>query len=298
MMWILFTMVSLVLWSSGNIIDKAVMMKLSNSPFAYYMIAVTYQTLFILLTFVILQPMVGADLIVLSICSGLLGNGAFLALIISLQKEEVSRVIPLTYLSNIFIVLFSTIFLGEIFQPITYFGVTCLIVGAGLLSYQHKSGQKLYFTSALIYIIAYSIFFASMTIVNKYILEFTTPWFLQIWSGLGGVIVLLGMLSVKWMRVKFTTILQIPKKQHLIIGLSQLFGFLGFISLLMALSLGTATLVSSLSIVKPLIVLIFTVLLSQFFPHILLEDRDTKSIIIQLTATPLIMLGTIITLIS
>lgn len=107
MLWILFTLLSVVLWSSGNIIDKAIMTKLPNSPFAYYMIAVVYQSLYILLAFLILQPTFILNQFVLSVLSGLLGNGAFLALIISLQKEEVSRVIPLTYLSNVFIVLFS-----------------------------------------------------------------------------------------------------------------------------------------------------------------------------------------------
>ena len=107
---------------------------------------------------------------------------------------------------------------------------------------------------------------------------------------------LIALLVQKNARRDFIEILHIPKKLHSIIASSQLFGFLGFISLLLALSLGTATLVSSISTVKPLIILVFTVLLSHFFPHILIEDTDTKKMMTKLLAIMLMIIGTIITI--
>lgn len=296
MMWVVFTLLNIFLWSFGNIIDKVLLNKIIKNPFSYYIFAIILQSIFIFLIFLVIQPTFSLNILFLSFFSGLLGTTAFLLFMIALQKEEASIVIPLSYLGNVFIVILSYIFLNESFGLSKYVGIAFLILGAIVLSYKKSKTKKLHFTPALIYVILSSVIFASGTVFNKYALNFVDPWTFTVFGISASYIVSLLLLLKKGIRKDFLKTLKISKKYYFVATISQFFGVFGFIALLIALSLGPATLVSSIGASKPLVILILTIILSVFLPNILKEKIDRKNMVIKVFSTILIIVGAIITI--
>lgn len=297
MLWAVFTLLTVLFWGIGNVIDKIMIAKIMKNPLSYFILTTIYQSFFILLIFLVVQPVFNLNLFLLSIVSGFLGSLAFLFYLFSLQLEDVSKIIPLSYLGNIFTVIFSYFLLKETFGIVKYFGIALLITGAIILSYKKSKHGSLELTPAIVYILLSCIVFAAGTVFNKYVLNFIDPLTLVIWGMLGGYIIPCILIFKSKIRIDFLKIIKIKNKFHLIAAFNQMFSVLGFIALLIALSLGTATLVSSLSVVKPLVILLLTVTLSIFFPKILKEDLNRKNMTIKIFSIILIMIGALITII-
>ena len=294
MLWVLFTLLNLFLWSFGNIIDKILLNKVVKNPLSYYIFSVMFQTLFIIFVFLIVNPVFTLEFLFLSFISGLLGGAAFLLFLVALQKEEASVIVPISYLGNVFIVVLSYVFLNEAFELSKYIGIAFLITGSIILSYK-KSKTKLRFTPALFYIILSSLCFAAGTVFNKYALNFINPWTFLIFGMSGAYFLSLFLLLKQEIREGFFDCLKLNKKYYFITGVSQVFGMGGFAALLIALSLGPATLVSSMSATKPLVILILTIILSVFVPHIFKEKIDRKTLAAKIFSTFLIIIGAILT---
>jgi len=84
--------------------------------------------------------------IFLAIVAGIvyiLSNGFFLK---ALQVEEVSRIVPLAYLSSLIVLFYAVIFLGEVLTIYKYIGIFLLVLGAILISI--KDFSKIRFSKA------------------------------------------------------------------------------------------------------------------------------------------------------
>lgn len=294
MLWVIFALITPLLWSANSVVNKFMLEKITKNVSSFYILSTFLQTIIVLFLVLFFRPVFDFNLFILSIISGILGSSAFLAMLHALEKDDASKVVPLTYLSNIFIIVLAFIFLNESFPISKYFGIALLLSGAFILSYK-KTKNKFHFSPALLFILVNSILFASQTILNKFILSSLDFWSMFIWGMIGANMVVVTLLFKKNVRKDFLTNLKIKKRHYLIVLLNVCFGMGGLLSYFVALSLGPATLVSSVGAVTPLFTLILTVFFSIFFPHILQEDISRKNLANKIFCIVLIVVGAVIT---
>ena len=294
MLWVIFALITPLLWSANSVVNKFMLEKITKNVSSFYILSTFLQTIIVLFLVLFFHPVFDFNLFILSIISGILGSSAFLAMLHALEKEDASKVVPLTYLSNIFIIVLAFIFLNESFPISKYFGIALLLSGAFVLSYK-KTKNKFHFSPALLFILINSILFALQTILNKFILNSLDFWSMFIWGMIGANMVVVTLMFKKNIRKDFLTNLKIKKRHYLIVLLNVCFGMGGLLSYFVALSLGPATLVSSVGAITPLFTLILTVFFSIFFPHILQEDISRKNLAIKIFSIVLIVVGAVIT---
>lgn len=166
-----------------------------------------------------------------------------------------------------------------------------LILGSILISL--KKSVKLTLAKSFRFIIIAAIFSAFNTIITKYLLNFADFWTIFAYLRIGVFIVLIPFFY--W---NFSELMLIIKKQNKkiigLLSLNELLNLLGILFITIAISLNSATLVSALSSIYPFFVLIFAVILSIFYPHILKEEIGRSNLAVKITAIILIFIGVIL----
>ena len=93
----------------------------------------------------------------------------------ALMVEEISRITPLFQFIPIFVVLLSVIFLNEILSVQRYFGVAIILIAAVLISYRNSKSGK-YLSSALKFMIPFSLVLSVHAILEKFLLSYIDYW--------------------------------------------------------------------------------------------------------------------------
>ena len=133
MSWVLFALLSAFLFAVANVVDKYILTKWVKNP-AIPVIVLSFVGLVVSL-FVFLvhhSSLLSVFNTILALIAGVLFVAAVVLYFKAVSIEEISRVVPLVYLSPLFILILGAILLGELFTPWKYFGIVLLAV-----SYTH-----------------------------------------------------------------------------------------------------------------------------------------------------------------
>lgn len=134
-MWAIFSILAAICWAIVNIVDKYILTKWVRQP----IIPVIILGVVGLIASAIVYFIYGFSYlsyfnILLALVAGIFYILMSIFYFKAVKIEEVSRVSPLFYLSPLFILIFAAIFLGEIFTPLKYLGISLLTVGAILIT--------------------------------------------------------------------------------------------------------------------------------------------------------------------
>jgi|ETN02SMinimDraft_4_1059925.scaffolds.fasta_scaffold37764_2 drug/metabolite transporter (DMT)-like permease len=206
----------------------------------------------------------------------------------TLNEEEVSRVAPTLGTSPLIVMILSAIFFNEIFTTKIYIGIVMVTFGVLLMSYhlkEHKFNIKTEcraFSGATLY--------AIIVILIKY---FVTPetipilffWFLIGSSASAGIFWLSKKDSQQiWEKFKHRNLIILLIATHICTVLSY-FANIG------AITLGPATLATTLYATTPFFVLIFATFSSIFFKKYMHEDVSRFTIIQKIIAIAIVLSG-------
>lgn len=293
MAWILFSILTALFWASANIIDKFIFTRWVVRP----IIPVIVGGIIGLLASLIIYLTQGfVELSMINTFWGILA-GIFYVLSIlfyfkAVKIEEISRVIPLYYLMNFFILFLAFIFLGEVLTPIKYLGVFFLAIGAILVSQKDSINFK--FNKAFWFMVLASGAIAVSTVITKYLLNFADYWTIFSYTrGIGAMIALLPVIYLNFNDL----IGEVKKNGKKTIGLmsvSETLNVSGGLFITLAISVGSVTLVNALASVQPFFVLLFALIISIFYPAIFKEDIKKANIFIKVIAIILIFIGVIL----
>src|SRR3989344_8134059 len=291
MSWILFSVLAALIWAIKGILDKFMLANYIKKPIVPVLILGVFDLAAIALIFLIN----GFDPLSLqNLALALVGGLASLMIIIlyfkAVQIEEISRVIALIFLTPLFVTVLAAVFLGEVFTWDKYAGILLLIAGAVLVSY--KLG-KITFGKAFWYLLLASLFFGIYAIITKYLLGFADFWSVFSYTRLSMIIC---MLPIFFFRYKdlLETLRERGKMAVFSASSSEALNLIALLLFTAAASAGFITLVEALTAVEPFFVLLFTVILSMFYPRILKEETGKKIVAIKLLAIILIFSGTIL----
>ncbi len=291
-MWVLFSILAALCWAIVSIIDKYVFSKWVSNP----LIPVTiFCALGLLSSFFIFSFRGFYELSYQNIFLCFLAGAFFILASVlyfkAVKIEEISRVVPLYYLTPLFTSVFAVFFLDEIFAPIKYLGIFLLVIGAVLISL--RSLTDLRPGNALLLMILASIFYSLSAIATKYLLSFADFWTIFAYIRLLLIFALVPMLYFCF-RDLVETVKKHGKKVIVAISLAEALTLIGTLLITIAMSIGSVTLVNALSSIQPFIVLLFAVILSVFFPKILKEEINKQVIFLKILAIALMFVGVIL----
>lgn len=293
MSWILFSILAALVWATVNTADKFVLTKIVKKPIVPVMIMG-------LIGFVI-----GVAVYFIRGFSELSYFNIFLALVAAVfyvltimlyfraaKLEEISRVVPLAYLTPIFILTFATFFLDERLTFIKITGILLLTGGAILISF--KNSLKFSFGKAFWLMVASAITLAINSVITKYLLGFADYWTIFAYTrGIGLTVALIPFFYLNFSDLMIT-VKENGKKAIGLISLNESLRQTGGLFITIAISLGSVTLVNALASLQPFFVLVFMVILSVLYPHILKEEIGKSTLALKVISIILIFIGAIL----
>lgn len=292
MSWILFSILATLVWAIVNTVDKYILTKLVRKPVILLMILGIIGLIASFLVYLFHGfSYLSYFNIALALVAGILYIIGVLFYFKAVKIEEISRVVPLLYLSPLFVSILAAIFLGEIFTPIKYLGIFLLIIGAIFIS--SKNFIKISFGKAFWFIVLASLVFSVNAVITKYILNFTDFWTIFSYMRIGAFFALIPIFCFSFKDLIFA-VRDYGKKAIIVISLNEILALVGIILITIAMSRGYVTLVNAISSVQPFFVLLFAVILTIFYPKILKEEIGKSTILLKLIAITLMFVGVIL----
>jgi transporter family protein len=288
-MWILFAVLAAFFWAINNMIDKFILTKWVKQPFVLLIVL----ALIGLISGAVVYVAHGIDHlstfgIVLALVAGIFSIVMTATYFKAVQIEEVSRVAPLFYISPLFILLFATIFLGEIFTPAKYLGIFLVLAGAVMIS--TKDIAKLRFGKAVWWMLLSAFALAINQLIAKYLLGLTDFWTVFFYIRVGAFI---GIIPFAWMYLP-ELVRNVREHGGRVLGLISLNEFINIAGVLLftlSISIGSVTLANTLASVQQIFVLLFAVILSIFYPSILKEEIGRSTVFSKLIAIICMFIG-------
>ncbi len=292
MPWILFSILSAAVWAIVNTVDKYVLTKLVRKPVVPLMILGIVGLISSFLVYLLHGfSYLSYFNIALASFAGILYAIGVLFYFKAVKIEEISRVIPLLYLSPLFVSILAAVFLGEIFTPIKYLGIFLLVIGA--VSISSKNFIKFGFGKAFWFMVLASLVFSINAVITKYLLNFVDFWTIFSYIRIGAFFALIPTFCFSFKDL-ILAVREHGKKTVILISLNEILALFAVILITIAMTKGYITLVNALSSVQPFFVLLIAVILSVFYPKILKEEIGKSAILLKLIAITLMFVGVIL----
>ena len=291
-MWALFSLLGALTMAMVNILDKFVLTRLARRPIVPLLILVAMGL--VPLPFIFIGrgiPPLTAAVVVPAVAAAAAFTLSTLLYFAAALREEISRVVPLSYLSPLFVSLLAALFLGEVFPPQKYLGIALLVAGALFISSREllslRPGRAFWL------MVLSAVFLAGyLTLTKRLLAE------VDFWSAFALVRLAMFILLVPFYvihRKETALVLRTQSRRVLLtMALSEVLALTALLLGTVAMSAGPVTLVAALSSVQPFFVLAFALFLSHFFPAVLREDTEARILGSKLLAIILIVLGALL----
>jgi len=202
--------------------------------------------------------------------------------------EEISRIVPLLFLSPMFTAGLAFVFLGETFTYIKYLGVALVILGALLVSSRFPLQVRVSRPLWLMLLSALSISFHYVLV--KYLLGHA-----DYWSVFALTRLVMSAATIPLFFRHFTDMKSTLKAHGWsvlgVMALDQYIALGAILLLFVAASGGPISLVMALASIQPFFVLLFTILLSLFWPQMMREEVARSTILQKVAAIALMFVG-------
>lgn len=291
-MWVIFSILAALCWAVVNTVDKYILTKWIRTPLVpVIIVGIIGLAASIVVYFVHGFAPLSSFNVFLALIAGIFYIIMTVFYFKALKIGEVSRIIPLFYLSPLFILIFAGIFLGEIFTPLKYGGIFLLIMGAILISSENP--LKIRPTKAFWWMLLATISGAIDALLTKHLLNFADYWTIFAWIRIGTII---GMIPIGYLYLPelINTVKEHGKKVLAVISANEALNILAVLLITIATSIGYVTLVNALSSIQPFFVLLIAVILSIFYPSILKEEIGRSVVFLKLLAVVLMFVGAIL----
>lgn len=227
-----------------------------------------------------------------SMVFGMFAGGLYFIILVfylkGVSKEDVSRFIPSLSLNTVFIAIISAIFLGESLGVIVYIGILLTVAGAFLISLENPLSSLKNFQSgkALFLALGIAVLQAVRDVVIKLGSNQVEIFTIILWMGIGGTVLSIAIL-LTLRRDKLSEL----KRHRRFIAVGGLRS-LGYLSFMIAISLGSVTLASAVLKTNGIIVFFGATALS-LSGKMIHESKNKKIIIQKFLASVMIIAGVV-----
>jgi len=269
--WFYFALLSSLLISGVNIVDKILISDFKIPPLVYVLVisATSLMPLVTLLFFPLTTLSIGV--VLFTIVVGFVRIYYTLPYFQALTIEEVSRVVPVLQLTPVFVLILSSLFLQEALRPQDYVAFVLLVLGGTLFAIRLSKGIRI--SLAFYLMIISSFMLAVYSVALKYLFSTQDFYTIFIWVQVAGFLAFFQMLSFKPLRGSLVSTYKTTSRRiGVILVAEQVVAYISVFAYSYAIAHGPVALISSVSATQPLFVLLFATLLSYRFPRVLKEE--------------------------
>lgn len=286
--WIFYSLVASVLFVVVTVIDKSVLSNwMADARGSFFAFSVIETISGIVALLILGVPVLPWPTMLIALSTGAAFSISTLFYFRSIQVDEVSRVLPLYNLSPIFVAVFAALVLGERFPPIKYLGVVLIVVGAILLTLKHLRGFR--FGKGMGWMLLSVVTVSVGVVASKYVLDSVDPWTLFAYGKLGTFFAG-APFAASGYRAFAAAYRRHGMRVPIFTGLSEGLTSITTIFFLYAGSTGYITLVNALVGTQPFFLLLFTVILTKYWPKVINEEIDRR-LLARKTAAIAVMLA-------
>ena len=289
--WFYFALLSSVIISGVNIIDKILISDYKIPPLVYVLvISATSLMPLVTLAFFHLTPL-PLGILAFTILVGFVRIYYTLPYFKALMVEEVSRVIPLLQLTPVFVLILSSLILREALRPQDYVAFGLLVLGGTLFAIRLTKGIRI--SLAFYLMILSSFLLALYSVALKYLFSVQDFYTIFIWVQIAGFITFFQFIPLRPFRSSLIkTYKMTSRKIGIIIVAEQAVAYVAVFAYNYAIAHGPITLISSVGATQPLFVLLFATILSYRFPRVLREELTKMDVVLKVLGLIAIFAGT------
>jgi uncharacterized membrane protein len=289
--WFYFALLSSVLISGVNIIDKILISDYKIPPLVYVLvISATSLMPLVTLAFFHLTPL-PLGILAFTILVGFVRIYYTLPYFKALMVEEVSRVIPLLQLTPVFVLILSSLFLHEVLRPEDYVAFGLLVIGGTLFAIRLTKGIRI--SLAFYLMILSSFLLALYSVALKYLFSVQDFYTIFIWVQIAGFITFFQFIPLRPFRSSLISTYKMTSRQiGVILVAEQAVAYVSVFAYNYAIANGPLTLISSVGATQPLFVLLFATILSFRFPRVLREELTKMDVALKVLGLIAIFAGT------
>jgi len=293
MTWMLLALLTPVLWAVGDLAEKFQLDRVFKHWLSYFTLAYAAWSAIVLCIFVFHNVYVEVGYALMAVASGAIGTVGTVFYLKAVSREETSRVVPLAYMSVLFVAVLSYVFLGEVFGIATYAGMASLLAGAVLMSYRRAGRRALPVTPVLGMVLVSAFMNAVANVIDKTFLGAYDYWTLLFWGYFGGLAVVACFFLDSRNRVHFPKLSDLAGRRRMwvLLAATIVIYFAADVTWLAAISQAPVSIVAAMSTTEPLFVLVLAAASSVFTPKLLKEETEGSKVALKLVAVVLIMLG-------
>ncbi len=236
-------------------------------------------------------PGIGIWPVLVALASGILRTASISIMLYSLNKEEVSRVIPVVFTYPIFVAIIAAPLLGESLSYLQWLAVIIVVGGAIMTSIRQSPFDSTRWLGKLFFLLfGSSLLLALADITSKYVLTYISPW---------NVLSLTAFcISVIFLLVSFRphVISQLAKMKRrnstlALLIFNEILAPVGAALSFWALNSGPVSLVSTILSSRPIFVVLFALILSRFWPEFLRWQSGKWLLALRVVAATMIFSG-------
>lgn len=300
-MWLLIAILAYFLLALEIILDKFLLSSKKVSHPAIYAFYSGTLGLFALIFFPIGFHSIGFHRIIFSFIGGVIFIYGMLALFFAVKKSEASRVLPtvgaIIPITTFFLAMF---FLDEQLGVLRASGISVLILGGLLISFEPSKEKKQLFFKGFYFSILAGFFLALSAVIIKYLYCGDNFLNVFIWTRLGAFLGAASFfLNPVWRKAilaslrKFKKPEKEEKKSGLVFILAKILGGAGSFFKENAASLAAAsvTIVNALISIEYVFIFILGLIFSAWMPKIIREKKDFGTIMQKISAIAIIAAG-------
>lgn len=294
MPWVFFAILPYALYSVTNYIEKFVIDKEVHEPATLVILSGTLSFIIAILLFVIKGfPVVSFPQTILLLIIGMLLIFYYVPYFKALAIDEASRVVPLYQFYPIFSLILSFIFLHQGLRGVQFLGFGLITIGGFILGTEKITGKIFSLRKSFWYMMLSSFLYALTGILFKYV-TVSDFWVSMSYQTLG---ITLGgfllFLHSPYRKIFLRDMKSIRRRAVIAMTASQWITLLADFSYFYAITLTSVTIASVMQGTQPLFILLFGLVLTLFFPHIIKEDISRKTLGMKLIAIILLFAGII-----
>lgn len=304
MQWFILAFLASTLWAVVVIVDKFVLTHHIKDAFSYQIFLTITLIPAVSVLFIFSSSNFHLqNYLYLSFYLTILVIGMILGLVFVLYNkalliEEVSRVTPLFYLSPLFVLLLSSLFLGESLSMKRYLGIGLLVFSAisvSLRRVEHKSKSRsisLSISPTLLMILFLDLIMAGKGVLAKFFFSYMDYWSYLFWFILGNIAGRPLLLLIPGIKGKFIADMKsLSSRICLLCFINSSIACIGYVLYFKAVSLTYVSLVSAIPSTQPFLVFLVATVLAVFYPESLKESVERKGVIIKGFAVVTILIG-------
>ncbi len=227
----------------------------------------------------------------MAVVSGIFRTIAVTLLLYNLQREEVSRVIPVVYSYPIFVAIIAVLFMGETLGYLQWLAIIIVVAGALMVSVrQSPSGSTIWLGKPLLLLFGSSLLLAMADVTSKYALAYISFWNMFSLAAfcISGIFLLVSMRPHV-----LSQLISMERRNSAIalLAFSEILAPVGIVLLFWAIERGPVSLVSTITSSRPVFVVIFALILGRILPEFM-EWQPGKGILaLRLVAIAMIFGG-------